>query len=365
MSVHVVTGDLLESECQTLVNTVNTVGVMGKGIAATFKSRFPDMYADYRRRCEITDPLDPRKVVLGRPYLYRPDPRQLSIGEETSAPKQIVNFPTKEHWRGKSSLGAIITGLDVLANKFEEWQIESIAVPPLGCGHGGLEWRVVGPELYARLSRLPVFVELYAPMGTPPRELDVEFLSRSSGQPVGEARHLDVLEAALAHLVGDIAESGEAGRLSRSDLKAITYWLIRAGIRGGGEISWDTGGLRIESFSRALSRLLRNASIAEAEVGRFTYYRAGATLDNVRRLFADDLRENAKAVELARGAFLGTRRHSRIAPTIHFLRTARRLEASAIVESMISEGRRRNTENVARDVDQVLSTLENLPLSSE
>src|SRR5512132_2313165 len=106
-------GDLFESEAQTLVNTVNTVGVMGKGIALGFKERFPDMYADYRARCERGE------VQLGHPYLYAP-----------IVPPWIINFPTKEHWRAQSRLADITEGLRYLAAHVEDWGVESLAVPP-------------------------------------------------------------------------------------------------------------------------------------------------------------------------------------------------------------------------------------------
>ena len=90
-------GDLFESQAQTLVNTVNCVGVMGKGVAEQFKIRFPDMFADYKRRT------DSKEVRLGEPYLYR-----------DSSGMQIVNFPTKDHWRSPSRLADIERGLDYL-----------------------------------------------------------------------------------------------------------------------------------------------------------------------------------------------------------------------------------------------------------
>src|SRR3954463_888706 len=132
--VKVLIGDIFESGAQTLINTVNTVGVMGKGIALGFKQRFPEMYAEYKALCERGE------VRLGRPYVHRP-----VVGQ------WIVNFPTKEHWRAQSRLADIVEGLRYLAAHVEEWGVESLAVPPLGCGEGGLEWRVVGSTLLEHL----------------------------------------------------------------------------------------------------------------------------------------------------------------------------------------------------------------------
>jgi O-acetyl-ADP-ribose deacetylase (regulator of RNase III) len=151
--------DMFNSSAQTLVNTVNCVGVMGKGVALEFRKRFPDMYADYVKACEAGE------VRLGRPYVYR----------RTVAP-WILNFPTKNDWRSASKLSDIIAGLEYLEKHYREWGITSLAVPPLGCGQGQLDWQVVGPMLYRHLNRLDISVELYAPYGTPQEELRPDFL---------------------------------------------------------------------------------------------------------------------------------------------------------------------------------------------
>src|SRR5216684_2390010 len=159
--VNVLIGDMFESGAQTLVNTVNTVGVMGKGIALGFRKRFPDMYEDYVRRCAR------HTVRLGEPYLYR-----------RITPPNIINFPTKDHWRSVSRLSDIVKGLQYLKARVQEWGVTSMAIPPLGCGEGQLEWRVVGPTLYRHLASLEIPVLLYAPFGTPHDELQPEFLHR-------------------------------------------------------------------------------------------------------------------------------------------------------------------------------------------
>ena len=164
-NVRVLIGDIFKSPAQTWVNTVNTVGVMGKGIALGFKQRFPEMYRDYVIRCERGE------VELGRPYLYR-----------SLVSPWILNFPTKGHWRSASRLSDIIAGLQYLQSHYREWEIESLAVPPLGAGEGQLEWRIVGRTLYQYLLQLSIPVELYAPFGTPMLELDPEFLAAAPEQ---------------------------------------------------------------------------------------------------------------------------------------------------------------------------------------
>ncbi len=140
------TGNLFESNLQTLVNPVNCVGVMGKGLALEFKQRYPDMFTDYAARCAR------REVHLGQPYLYR----------HFRLP-HVLNFPTKGHWRSDSKLSDIIAGLQYLEQHCHEWGIYELAVPALGCGLGQLEWREVEPHLLWHLTSLNIYVELYAP----------------------------------------------------------------------------------------------------------------------------------------------------------------------------------------------------------
>src|SRR5262249_55146584 len=143
--------------------TVNCVGVMGKGVAEQFKNRFPIMFEDYKQRAEA------KRLRLGEPYLYR-DP----------SGRQIVNFPTKEHWRSPSRLKDIERGLDYLVSHLADWRVTSLALPPLGCGNGGLEWAEVGPLMYSKLANLPIDIEVYAPYGTPKQQLTKEFLAAPS-----------------------------------------------------------------------------------------------------------------------------------------------------------------------------------------
>lgn len=142
--ITVLVGDIFESQAQTLVNTVNCVGIMGKGIALAFKNRFPAMFEEYQQRCKAGE------VRLGEPYLY---PSLMT--------PWILNFPTKAHWRSVSNIKDIIHGLDYLIAHYRDWGITSMAVPPLGCGQGQLEWRVVAPILHRYLDQLAIPVELY------------------------------------------------------------------------------------------------------------------------------------------------------------------------------------------------------------
>src|SRR5208282_6097338 len=132
-------GDLLATNAEALVNTVNTVGVMGKGIALQFKLAFPDNYAAYEAACKRGE------VQIGRMFVFHRE----------NDPRIIINFPTKRHWRGQSKIEDIKSGLKVLIEVVRKERIKSIAVPPLGCGNGGLDWEEVRPLITHAFSELP------------------------------------------------------------------------------------------------------------------------------------------------------------------------------------------------------------------
>jgi O-acetyl-ADP-ribose deacetylase (regulator of RNase III) len=139
-----VESDIFSSPAQTLVNTVNTVGVMGKGIAKTFKSIYPEMYEEYRQWCESGE------LSIGSLFLYR------------TAHKWVLNFPTKRHWRQASRLADIAAGLDTFCQTYADEGITSIAFPQLGCGNGGLDWeRQVRPVMERSLGSLPVDIYIH------------------------------------------------------------------------------------------------------------------------------------------------------------------------------------------------------------
>jgi O-acetyl-ADP-ribose deacetylase (regulator of RNase III) len=148
------TGNLLEADAEALVNTVNTVGIMGKGIALQFRQAFPEVYLEYRRACDHNE-LSPGSV-------------QVVPIQRLDGPRYVINLPTKRHWKGKARLGDIDSGLRALANAIKEFKIASVAVPPLGCGNGGLRWSDVEPRIRQALGSLDgVRVLLYPPEGAP------------------------------------------------------------------------------------------------------------------------------------------------------------------------------------------------------
>ena len=203
-------GNLLRADAEALVNTVNCVGYMGKGIALQFKQAYPENFKAYEHACKDDE------VQPGRMFVF-----------ETGMmmnPKYIINFPTKRHWRGKSRIEDIEAGLAALAEDVTRLGIGSIAIPPLGCGNGGLDWVVVRAMIVQALEQVPgVRVLLFAPHGapdaktmpirterpqlTPARALFVKLME----QYLGLAYRLTLLE--IQKLAYFLQESGEPLRL--------------------------------------------------------------------------------------------------------------------------------------------------------
>lgn len=153
--IKVTKGNLLKAPTEALVNTVNTVGVMGKGVALQFRQAYPEMFRAYEKACDAKD------VQLGQVQVF-------DLGGLVGGPQWIINFPTKGHWKAKSRLADIESGLADLTAAVERLGIRSIALPPLGCGNGGLDWSDVLPRIEAAFAALPnVQVLVFPPTGVP------------------------------------------------------------------------------------------------------------------------------------------------------------------------------------------------------
>lgn len=148
------TGDILAEDVEALVNSVNCVGVMGRGIALQFKRAFPKNFKAYAAACKRDE------VKPGRMFVFETG--------HLAGPRYVINFPTKRHWRGKSRMEDIESGLAALAKEIKERNIRSIALPPLGSGLGGLEWQAVRQRIEAGLRDLAnVTVIVFEPGGAP------------------------------------------------------------------------------------------------------------------------------------------------------------------------------------------------------
>ncbi|MGH3157752.1 MAG: type II toxin-antitoxin system antitoxin DNA ADP-ribosyl glycohydrolase DarG [Streptosporangiaceae bacterium] len=208
-----VSGNLLDADVDAVVNTVNTVGVMGKGIALQFKQAYPDNFKAYEMACRNGE------VQLGRMFV--------SQTGQLGQPRFIINFPTKGHWRAKSRLSDIQSGLTDLRHVIVERNIKSIAVPPLGCGNGGLKWDDVWPLITDALGDLPeVQVHVYPPEGAPP-PASMRIGTERPRMTLGRAALLMV----LAHYVrlSRVEQVSASDGASLLEIQKLMYFLQEAG----------------------------------------------------------------------------------------------------------------------------------------
>jgi O-acetyl-ADP-ribose deacetylase (regulator of RNase III) len=193
------TGDILAEDAEALVNTVNCVGIMGRGIALQFKNAYPANFKFYKQAC------DRQLVQPGRMLVFESD--------RLSNPRYIVNFPTKRHWRGRSRLEDIDSGLRALVEEIKIRNIRSIAVPPLGSGLGGLDWAIVRPRIENALSAIHnLKVVIYEPNGAP----DAQAMQSSTNVPrmtPGKAALIVLMNRYLAGLLDPFVSLLEVHKL--------------------------------------------------------------------------------------------------------------------------------------------------------
>lgn len=201
-----ITGNLLEADTQALVNTVNTVGVMGKGIALQFKERFPMNFKIYADACKKGE------MQVGK---------MLVVRENTlNGEKIIINFPTKTEWYKKSQYSYIEDGIKDLARVIEEYKITSIAIPPLGCGNGGLKWDKVKSIMEKYLSPLSnISIKIYEP-----NEAVKEILQK---EEVKKEVRLTAARAMLLHALYQYEKLGEVATIFAAN--KLAYFLQKSG----------------------------------------------------------------------------------------------------------------------------------------
>ncbi len=296
-------GNLFESDAQTLVNTVNCVGIMGKGVALSFKERFPDMFNDYAARCRAG------QVKLGRRYVYK-----------RVVPPWILNFPTKEHWRSVSRLQDIVEGLRYLETHFREWGIESLAVPPLGCGQGQLEWRVVGPTLYRHLKRLEIPVELYAPFDTPHDELSPTFLDQpSSSQSEPAPYRVQPAWVAVVAILNRIEREPYHWPVGRTTFQKIAYFATESGIPTGLQFTRGSYGPHAADLKQRITILVNNGLIREEPLGRMFSVRVGQTFADAEMAYRERLSQWEIAIDKITDLFLRMNtQQAETAASVHF-----------------------------------------------
>jgi len=198
-------GNLLNADAEALVNTVNCIGYMGKGIALQFKQAFPENFKAYEKVCKA------HELQPGRMFVF---PTGL-----LQNPKYIINFPTKRHWKGNAKIEDIKAGLAALIQEVRILRIHSIAVPPLGCGLGGLDWNKVQPMIETAFAEVPeVRVLLFAPAGAPDAKT----------MPVRTAKPKMTIGRAM--VIKLMAQYGElAYRLTLLEIQKLGYFLQESG----------------------------------------------------------------------------------------------------------------------------------------
>jgi len=304
--IEVVIGDILESKAQTLVNTVNCVGIMGKGIALAFKKQFPDMYKDYIRRCKLG------QVKLGQPYLYRRIEKPW-----------ILNFPTKEHWRSIASLDAIVRGMQYLLEHYKEWGITSLAVPPLGCGEGQREWRVVGPTLYRYLKQMDIPVTLHAPYGTPAVETQSSFLSQSAEPVIADAGlgsfKITPDWIAIVEILARIESEPYHWLVGRTTLQKIVYFATEAGLSTNLVYSEGSYGPYAPRLKFKITQLVNNGLIREERLGSMFHIMTGPTFQDAKKAYRKGIDERENVINQVVNLFLRMKtRQAETAATVHF-----------------------------------------------
>ncbi len=313
----VLIGDLFKSNAQTLVNTVNCIGVMGRGVALEFKEHFPDMYKDYARRCEQ------KEVRLGEPYLYR-----------RATQPWILNFPTKEHWKSVSKLSDIVRGLDYLEQRYKKWGITSLAVPPLGCGQGQLEWRIVGPTLFRRLREFDIPVELYAPYGTPHKELEPAFLGHEGVSTLSPRSKVSPSVLALVEILARLEQEPYHWPTGRILFQKLAYFATEAGLPTGLKYRRASFGPFADDLGRLITRLVNNGLIQEQRLGKMFAVKVGPTYRDARIAFEKEMEGFETLIDRVADLLVRMRTdQAEVAATVHF-----------VARELMSKSNRKSTE---------------------
>ncbi len=350
--IRILIGDILQSNAQAIVNTINCVGVMGKGIAAEFKAKFPAMYKDYKSRC------DAKQVRLGEPYLF------------IESGVSIINFPTKNHWRSPSNLDDIISGLDYLIEHLSQWNINSIAIPPLGCGNGGLEWTVVGPIIYQKFSKLPVSVEIYAPYGVSQNQLTQEFFQQDVLVEKLKGREQQKINPSwftLLEVISQLSQQPHANAVGRTIFQKIAYILTEQGVDTGFQFAQASYGPFSSDMMSALKVFTNTNLIKEQMLGKMMAISVGSNYLEFKNKYQSVLDKYAKQIEKTVDLFSRIKNTQQAEEVTTVLFSARKLkkEKSAISEQelydfIIKWKKNWNTEDKHKTIAKTIRNLEML-----
>jgi O-acetyl-ADP-ribose deacetylase (regulator of RNase III) len=226
-------GDLLQQQVDAIVNAVNCAGIMSKGIALQFKNEWPQNHKAYVSACKREE------VCLGKMFVCE-------IGDLLQPqPKFIINFPSKKHWRSKSKLADIESGLQDLVKQINKLQIKSIAIPPVGCGLGGLNWNIVKPLMQKYLAELSnVEILIFEPNDS----------IKPPAKPIKKNLNMTLCRAAILLLLDTYRQLVDKGT-SKSELQKLVYFLQFLGIDFKLEFKKDKYGPYADALRHALDNM--------------------------------------------------------------------------------------------------------------
>jgi O-acetyl-ADP-ribose deacetylase (regulator of RNase III) len=211
MTIEYKSGDMFAEPSEAIVNTVNCVGIMGKGVALEFKGRWPENFRAYKELC------DSASLVPGKMFVFENNDL---MGDGNH--RYLINFPTKLHWRAKSKIEYIEQGLNDLVDQITILGIESVVLPPLGCGNGGLDWQIVRPLIERKLSRLP---NVKAVIFEPSQNFEIP---EQNSIPTD----LNIPRASMMVVFAEL-EKFFGGHLTRLTAQKLTYFIQAAGVDFG------------------------------------------------------------------------------------------------------------------------------------
>ena len=349
--IKVLIGNLFESKAKTLVNTVNCVGVMGKGIALEFKKRFPEMMKEYKSRCDM------KTVEPGVPYLF-----------DNLFDVSILNFPTKNHWRSASKLEDVVRGLDIFIKNYKDWGIKSIAFPPLGCGNGGLDWKLVGALMYQKLEPLDIDIEIYAPFGTSHQLLKPEFLAN---EPVSLSNIKGIIHQkfkkewiVVLEVLDRLAKEAYAPHVGRTVFQKICYILTEQDIDTGFQFKQGSYGPYSPEVKEALMVFANSNLAMEEEFGKMTRLVIGSEYISIRKNYLEFLDEMKVKIDRTVDLFSrikNTEQAEEVATIIYSVRLLKK-DKESISENDILDYilNWKNKWNTAEKKESVASAIRNL-----
>lgn len=260
-------GDMFNYMADAIVNTVNCVGVMGKGVALEFKKRWKHNYTVYKKACDNKE-LSVGKMLVVENQLQS----EMHFSEQSNDYKYLINFPTKNHWRGKSKIEYITDGLDDFKEQIIKYNIKSVVIPPLGCGNGQLDWNDVKPIIEQKLSDLDIDIIIYEP------ENDISDVEHRAELSITKERAI-----MLRVFKGLEAQFGTF--LTPLRMQKITYLLQEMGYDYGLEFSKNQYEPYSEQLDTAFKAMEKAGYLKDFSKGKCTVSDAGSA-------YADDYFQN-------------------------------------------------------------------------